>query len=56
MSANAPPFEANWEKNYSENSPKQDIKSVLERLKNPPKETADYQQQRTTKNKDRGAR
>ncbi|GFI46274.1 hypothetical protein IMSAGC019_01587 [Lachnospiraceae bacterium] len=30
-------------------------RSVLERLKNPPKKAADYQQQSTVKNKDRGA-
>lgn len=33
-----------------------DNRSVLERLKNPPKRTSDYQQQRTNNNKDRGAR
>ncbi|MDE6015332.1 MAG: MobA/MobL family protein [Acetatifactor sp.] len=45
-----------WEKAYGENGQRQDKKSVLERLKNPPKKTADYQQQRTVINKDRGAR
>lgn len=47
---------AKWDKNYGENRQRQDKKSVIERLKNPPKKTADYQQQRTVKNKDRGAR
>ena len=45
-----------WEKNYGENSKRQNKKSMLERLKNLPKKTADYQQQRTVKSKDRGAR
>ena len=45
-----------WEKTYGENSQRRDQKSVLERLKNPPKKTADYQHQRTDKSKDRGAR
>jgi len=35
---------------------KQNKESVLERLRNPPKKTADYQQQGTLKGKDRGAR
>ena len=47
---------AEWEKTYGENSQRRDKKSVLERLKNPPKKTADYQHQRTVNNKDRGAR
>lgn len=49
---------AKWEKNYGENSQRQDKKSVLERLKNPPERTSDYQQQKTIKDKerDRGAR
>ncbi|MDE7414742.1 MAG: hypothetical protein K2N44_00185 [Lachnospiraceae bacterium] len=47
---------AEWEKTYGEDNQKQNKESVLERLKNPPKRTADYQQQRTLKGKDRGAR
>ena len=49
---------AKWEKNYGENSQRQNKKSVLERLKNPPERTSDYQQQKTIKDKerDRGAR
>ena len=39
-----------------QNNQKQNKESVLERLKNPPKRTADYQQQKTIKGKDRGAR
>ena len=45
-----------WEKIYGENSQKQDKKSVLERLKNPPKKTTDCQQQKAEKTKNRGAR
>ena len=45
-----------WEKTYGEDSQRQDKESVLERLKNPPKKTVDYQHQRTVKNKDREAR
>ena len=40
-----------WEKTYGD-----DKESVLERLRNPPKKTADYQQQGILKGKDRGAR
>ncbi|MCM1225537.1 MAG: MobA/MobL family protein, partial [Lachnospiraceae bacterium] len=47
---------AEWEKLYGMDNHKQDKESILERLKNPPKRTADYQQQKTIKNKDRGAR
>ena len=47
---------ATWEKKYGEDSQRQNKRSVLERLKNPPKKIADYQQQKTIKNKDRGAR
>ena len=47
---------ANWEKSYGENSQSQDKKSVLERLKNPLQKVENYQQQKTIKNKDRGAR
>ena len=47
---------AKWKKNYGENSQRQDKKSVLERLKKPPKKTAYYQQQRADKSKDREAR
>ena len=47
---------AEWEKPYEDDNQKQNKESVLERLKNPPKRTADYQQQRTFKGKDRGAR
>ena len=39
-----------------QNNQKQNKESVLERLKKPPKRTADYQQQKTIKGKDRGAR
>lgn len=44
-----------WEKIYSEDSQRRDKKSVLERLKNPPKKTTDYRQQ-MVKNNGRGAR
>ena len=47
---------ANWEKNYDENSQRQDKKSVLERLKNPLQKATNYQQQIVIKNIDRGAR
>jgi hypothetical protein len=47
---------AKWEKIYGDDSQKQNKKSVLERLRNPPKKTADYQQQGNLKGKDRGAR
>lgn len=47
---------AECEKTYGEDNQKQDKRSVLERLKNPPKKTADYQQQSAIKNKDRGAK
>ncbi|MBD5531178.1 MAG: hypothetical protein HDQ98_03095 [Lachnospiraceae bacterium] len=47
---------AEWEKTYGENSQRRGKKSVLGRLKNPPKKTADYQQEQTVKSKDRGAR
>ncbi len=46
--------EAEWEKIYGADSQKQDKKSVLERLRNPPKKTVDYQRQRTDLSKDRG--
>ena len=47
---------AEWEKTYGENSHRREKKRVLEQLKNPQKETAECQQQRTVKNRDRGAR
>ena len=47
---------AKWEKIYGDDSQKQNKKSLLERLMNPPKKTADYQQQGNLKGKDRGAR
>lgn len=47
---------AEWEKTYGKDNQKQDNRSVLERLKDPPKRTSDYKQQRTNNNKDRGAR
>lgn len=47
---------AEWEKTYGKDNQKQHKRSVLERLKNPPKRTTDYQQQRTNKSKYRGAR
>ena len=45
---------AKWEKIYGDDNQKQNKESVLERLKNPPKRTADYQQQKMIKGKDRG--
>ena len=45
-----------WEKTYGDDNQKQNKESVLERLRNPPKKTADYQQQGILKGKDRGAR
>ncbi len=45
--------EAEWEKIYGTDSQKQDKESILERLKNPPKVTTEYQQQKTGKSKDR---
>ncbi len=48
--------EAEWEKFYGEDKQKQDKESVHERLKNPPKRTADYQKPKTVKNQDRGVR
>ena len=45
-----------WEKTYGDNNQKKSKESVLERLRNPPKKTADYQQQGILKGKDRGAR
>lgn len=47
---------AEWEKTYGDDNQKQNKESVLERLKNPSKRTAAYQQQRTLKGKDRGVR
>ena len=47
---------ADWEKAYGKESHRQDKGSVLERIKNLPPKTADYQQQKTVKSKDRGAR
>lgn len=47
---------ADWEKLYGTDSHKQDKESILERLKNTPKITTDYQQQRTVKSKDRISR
>lgn len=47
---------AEWEKTYGKDNQKQDNRSVLERLKNPPKKAVNYQQQITIKNKGRGAR
>ena len=46
---------AEWEKTYVVDNQKQNKESVLERLKNPPKRTAEYQQQRRLKGKDQGA-
>ncbi len=46
--------DSEWEKIYGSDSHKQDKESILKRLKNPPKKTANYQQQRSVKNK--GAR
>lgn len=48
--------EAEWNRSYGTDRHKQDKESVYERLKNQPKRTADYQQQRTVMCKDRGAR
>ncbi len=48
--------EAKWEKIYGTDSQKQDKESILERLKNQPKLTTEYQQQKTGKSNDRGAR
>ncbi len=45
-----------WEKAYGKEHHRQDKESVLERIKNTPQKTADYQQQKTVKSKDRGAR
>ena len=45
-----------WEKTYGDDNQKKSKESVLERLRNPPKKTADYQQQGILKGKDRGAR
>ena len=47
---------AEWDETYGDDNQKQNKESVLERLKNPPKRTADYQQQRMLKGKDRWAR
>lgn len=47
---------AKWEKTYGENNQKQNAESVLERLKDPPKKTADYQKQKTDRGKERGER
>ncbi len=48
--------EAKWEKIYGTDNQKQDKESILERLKNQPKVTTEYQQQKTGKSNDRGAR
>ena len=48
--------EAKWEKIYGTDSQKQDKESILERLRNPSKVTTEYQQQKTGKSNDRGAR
>ncbi len=40
-----------WEKIYGTDSQRQDKESVLERLKNPQREMADCQQQKTVKSK-----
>ena len=48
--------EAEWNRSYGTDRHKQDKESVYERSKNQPKRTAGYQQQRTVKCKDRGAR
>jgi len=48
--------EAEWEKLYGTDYQKQDKESILERLKNPQKRTAGYQQQRTVIRKDQEAR
>ena len=47
---------AEWEKTYGKDNQKQNKRSVLERLKNPPKKVADYQRQSAIKSKDRGVR
>ena len=47
---------ADWEKAYGKGRHRQNKESVLERLKNPPKKAADYQQQKTVKSKGRRAR
>lgn len=47
---------AEWKKTYGEGSHKQDKGSILEHLKNSPERTANYQQQKTAKSKNRGAR
>ncbi len=48
--------ESERDNNYGKSKQKQDKESVRERLIQPPMETSNYQQQRTAKNKDRGAR
>lgn len=47
---------AEWDKTYGDDNQKQNKESVLERLKNPPKKTADYQKQKNDRVKERGAR
>ena len=47
--------ESERDNNYRKNNQKQDKESVCERLTQSPIETLNYQQQRTAKNKDRGA-
>jgi len=48
--------EAEWEKAYRTDDQRQYKESVLERLKNPLKKTADYQQKRMVRSKDRRLR
>lgn len=48
--------ESERDNNYRKNTQKQGKESVRERLKHSQMKTSDYQQQRTNKNKDRGAR
>ena len=48
--------ESHWEKAYGKDNQREYKESLHERLKNLPKRTADYQQQRIIKGKDRGAR
>ena len=45
-----------WEESYGENSRKRARVSIKELLKKQPKQTSDYQPQRTVKKKDRGTR
>ena len=47
---------AEWEKICGADNRKQNKRSILEKLKNPPNKAADYQQQNVVKSKDQGAR